>query len=126
MLVFLCLDRSLLNNRFASKGRDQWIRGMVKGLSLEGGSGVVVLDPLDVQTEYSRVQDRISISVTTSDVSMRLSFNVIRLILRFQEDAILRFNVGGDQVVSRCTHFDRIWVNASTGLLLQCFNFPRN
>lgn len=86
---------------------------MVKGLKVEGGSGLVVVDPLDVSAEYACVQDKITLNLGASDISMRLSFNVLSLILRFHDDALSTFRFGGAPPLARCTHFDRIWVNSS-------------
>lgn len=86
---------------------------MVKGLTVEGGSGLVVVDPVDVSAEYACVQEKITFLAGASDISTRLSFNVLSLILRFQDDAFSTFKFGGAQALSRCTHFDRIWVNVS-------------
>ncbi|KAG0568137.1 hypothetical protein KC19_7G189300 [Ceratodon purpureus] len=97
----------------ASKGNDKWIKGMVKGLTVEGGSGLVVVDPLDVSAEYACVQEKITLTAGASDISTRLSFNVLSLILRFQDDAFSTFKFGVAPALSRCTHFDRIWVNVS-------------
>ncbi|KAG0559465.1 hypothetical protein KC19_10G107200 [Ceratodon purpureus] len=97
----------------ASKGNDKWIKGVVKGLTVEGGSGLVVVDPLDASAEYSCVQEKITLAAGVSDISTRLTFNVLSLILRFQEDALSTFKLGGAPALARCTHFDRIWVNAT-------------
>lgn len=101
--------------RVASKGNDQWVKGHIKSLSIEGGSGIVVVDPLDVTGDYTCVQDKTSMTITTSDISMRLSFNVISLVLRFHQDAVSTFRFRDADPVLPCTHFDRIWVT-NTGL----------
>lgn len=102
-------------DRLATKGKDQWIRGQIKNLSIEGGSGIVVVDPLDVTGEYTCVQDKTSMIIGTTDISMRLSFNVISLVLRFHQDAVSTFRFRDAYPVLPCTHFDRIWVT-NTGL----------
>lgn len=99
--------------RYASKGKDRWIKGNVKSLTIEGGSGIVVVDPLDVTGEYSCVQDKTSMLVVSSDISMRLSYNVISLVLRIQQDAASTFYFGDARPVLPCTHFDRILVTNS-------------
>jgi vacuolar protein sorting-associated protein 13A/C len=103
----------MVHFRIASKGNDKWIKGMVKGLTVEGGSGLVVVDPLDVTAEYACVQEKITLAAGASDISTRLSFNVLSLILRFQDDAFSTFKFGAAPALARCTHFDRIWVNVS-------------
>lgn len=99
--------------RIASKGDDKWIKGMVKRLTVEGGSGRVVVDSLDASAEYSCVQEKISLTVGVSDISTPLSFNVLSLILRFRDDAFSTFKFGGAPALAQCTHSDRIWVNVS-------------
>jgi vacuolar protein sorting-associated protein 13A/C len=99
--------------RIASKGNDKWIKGIVKGLTVEGGSGLVVVDPLEASAEYSCVQEKITLTAVVSDISTRLTFSVLSLILRFQDDAFSTFKLGAAPALARCTHFDRIWVNAS-------------
>lgn len=99
--------------RVASKGDDRWIKGLVKGLTVEGGSGLVVVDPLDASAEYACVQEKITLTAGVSDISTRLSFNVLSLILRFQDDAFSTLKFGTAPALARCTHFDRIWVNVS-------------
>lgn len=112
--MFSLLVRLLwCTHRIASKGNDKWIKGMVKGLTVEGGSGLVVVDPLDISADYSCVQDKITLFAGATDISMRLSFNVLSLILRFHDDAFSTFRFGGAPALARCTHFDRIWVNVS-------------
>ncbi|PTQ34792.1 hypothetical protein MARPO_0076s0036 [Marchantia polymorpha] len=101
------------NLMYASKGKDRWIKGNVKSLTIEGGSGIVVVDPLDVTGEYSCVQDKTSMLVVSSDISMRLSYNVISLVLRIQQDAASTFYFGDARPVLPCTHFDRILVTNS-------------
>lgn len=99
--------------RVKSKGNDKWIKGVAKGLTVEGGSGLVVVDPLDASAEYECVQEKITLTAVISGISTRLTFNVLSLILRFQDDAFSTFKLGAAPVLARCTHFDRIWVNAS-------------
>ncbi|CAM6102066.1 unnamed protein product [Calypogeia fissa] len=98
------------NLMLASKGKDQWVRGHIKSLSIEGGSGIVVVDPLDVTGDYTCIQDKTSMTIATSDISMRLSFNVISLFLRFHQDSVSTFRFRDAAPVLPCTHFDRIWV----------------
>ncbi len=86
----------------------------MKGLTIEGGSGLVVVDPVDISAEYACVQDRMTMMVAVSDISMRLSFSVISLVLRFHDDALSTFHLAGMSPLSRCTHFDRIWANISS------------
>ncbi|XP_024542530.1 uncharacterized protein LOC9648284 isoform X1 [Selaginella moellendorffii] len=98
------------NLMFALKGENRWVRSFVKGLSVENSSGVMILDPLDISAEYVCAQGKSNILVTASDVFLRPSFNVMRLVMRLHSDAVARFHLDRG-VIHRCTHFDRIWVN---------------
>ncbi|KAH9312827.1 hypothetical protein KI387_027862 [Taxus chinensis] len=99
------------NLMYATKENDRWVRGLVKGLTVESGSGLDMLDPVDISGEYSCVQDKTSISVITTDIYIHLSFSVLRLLLRLQDEAVAALQFGSANVISCCTHFDRIWVD---------------
>ncbi|KAL2613699.1 hypothetical protein R1flu_025391 [Riccia fluitans] len=101
------------NVMYASKGSDKWIKGNVKSLTIEGGSGIVVVDPLDLSAEYAHRPEKTSLLVTSSDISTRLSYNVISLVLRIHQDAMSTFYFRDAYPVLPCTHFDRIWVTNS-------------
>ncbi|KAL3679175.1 hypothetical protein R1sor_022131 [Riccia sorocarpa] len=101
------------NVMYASKGREKWIKGNVKSLMVEGGSGIVVVDPLDLSAEYTCKPEKTSILVTSSEISTRLSYNVISLVLRIHQDAMSTFYFRDAYPVLPCTHFDRIWVTSS-------------
>eukprot|EP01018_Ginkgo_biloba_P025446 Gb_15429 [translate_table: standard] len=99
------------NLMYATKENDSWIRALVKGLTVESGSGLVVVDPVDMSGEYTCVQDKSSLSVITTDIYIHLSFSVLRLLLRLQDEAVAALQFGSANALSRCTHFDRIWVD---------------
>lgn len=100
-----------LNLMYAYKDGDTWIRGHVKRFSVDSGSGLSVVDPMVISTEYACVKEKTSLMVKTSDISACLSFSLMRLLLRLHNDALSTFQFGGGYVLSRCSHFDRIWLN---------------
>jgi len=59
------------------------------------------------------IAGKITLTAVVSDISTRLTFSVLSLILHFQDDAFSTFKLGAVPALARCTHFDRIWVNAS-------------
>ncbi|XP_059076567.1 uncharacterized protein LOC131042467 isoform X2 [Cryptomeria japonica] len=99
------------NLMYAAKESDRWVRGLVKGLTVESGSGLAMLDPVDISGEYSCVQDKTSISVITTDIYIHLSFSILRLLQRLQDEAVAALQFGSANVISSCTHFNRIWVD---------------
>lgn len=100
-----------INLMYAAKENDIWIRAFVKGLTVESGSGLVVLDPVDISGEYTCVQDKTSVSVMTTDIYVHLSLSVLRLLLRLQDETVAALQFGSANALSRCTHFDRIWID---------------
>lgn len=97
--------------RFASKEDDTWIRGLVKDLTVEAGSGLVVLDPVDVSGGYTSVKDKMNISVVSTDIYVHLSLGVISLLFNLQSQASAALQFGNTDPLAPCTNFDRIWVS---------------
>lgn len=100
-----------INLMYAAKENDRWIRAFVKGLTVESGSGLAVLDPVDISGEYTCVQDKTNVSVMTTDIYVHLSLSVLRLLLRLQDETVSALQFGSANALSRCTHFDRIWID---------------
>ncbi|KAG8370579.1 hypothetical protein BUALT_Bualt14G0131800 [Buddleja alternifolia] len=96
---------------YASKEDDKWIRGLLKDLTVEAGSGLVVLDPVDVSGGYTSVKDKTNISLMSSDIYAHLSLGVISLLLNLQSQASTALQFGNADPLSPCTNFDRIWVS---------------
>ncbi|KAM7259519.1 hypothetical protein ACFE04_015260 [Oxalis oulophora] len=68
-------------DRYASKENDTWIRGLLKDLTVEAGSGLVILDPVDMSGGY-----------TCTQVASALQF-------------------GNANPLAPCTNFDQLWVS---------------
>ncbi|XP_071939359.1 uncharacterized protein [Coffea arabica] len=96
---------------YASKESDTWIRGLLKDLSLEAGSGLIILDPVDISGGYTSVKDKMNISVTSTDICVHLSLSVLSLLLNLQGQATAALQFGNADPLSPCTNFDRIWVS---------------
>uniref|UniRef100_A0A175YPS3 Uncharacterized protein n=1 Tax=Daucus carota subsp. sativus TaxID=79200 RepID=A0A175YPS3_DAUCS len=95
---------------YASKENDIWIRALFKDLTMEAGSGLIILDPVDISGGYTSVKDKTNISVISTDIYVHLSLSVISLILNLQNQAAAALQYGDADLLSPCTRFDRIWV----------------
>lgn len=63
------------------------------------------------------MKDKTSISISASDVSVQLSFSLMRLLLHVHSNVVSTFQFGGAHILSRCSHFERIWVNTGIDYL---------
>ncbi|KAH6757936.1 calcium-dependent lipid-binding family protein [Perilla frutescens var. hirtella] len=110
---------------FASKEDDRWIRALVKDLSVEAGSGLVVLDPMDVSGGFTSVKDKMNISIVSTDIYAHLSLGVISLLLNLQSQASAALQFGNTDPLALCTNFDRIWVSPKENGRLSNLTFWR-
>lgn len=78
---------------------------------MEAGSGLVVLDPVDVSGGYTSVKDKTNISLVSTDIHAHLSLSVISLLLNLKSQASTALQFGNADPLSPCTNFDRIWVS---------------
>ena len=92
----------------------------MKDLTVEAGSGLVILDPVDISGGYTSVKDKTSISVISSDIFIHLSLSVISLGLHLKNQATEALQFGNSSPLASCTNFDRIWV-ARKGLSRSCY-----
>lgn len=98
-------------NRYASKENDTWIRALVKDFTIEAGSGLVILDPVDVSGGYTSVKDKTNMSLVTTDICIHLSLSAISLILNLQSQAVEAMMFGNAVPLVACTNFDKLWVS---------------
>ncbi|KAI8561923.1 hypothetical protein RHMOL_Rhmol04G0379800 [Rhododendron molle] len=96
---------------YAAKENDTWIRALVKDLTVETGSGLTVLDPVDVSGGYTSVKDKTNVSLVSTDVYIHLSLSVISLLLNLQTQASAAIQFGNMDPLAPCTNFDRLWVS---------------
>ncbi|KAK7363427.1 hypothetical protein VNO77_05570 [Canavalia gladiata] len=107
-LIRAKLDLSFM---YASKEKDTWIRALVKDFIVEAGSGLVILDPVDLSGGYTSVKDKTNISLLSTDICVHLSLSAISLILNLQSQASAALNFGNATPLVQCTNYDRIWVS---------------
>ncbi|KAK6930330.1 Vacuolar protein sorting-associated protein 13, DH-like domain [Dillenia turbinata] len=96
---------------YASKESDTWIRALVKDLTIEAGSGIVVLDPVDISGGYTSVKDKTNMSILSTDIHFHLSLGVISLVLNLQHQASAALQFGNGNPLAPCISFDRLWVS---------------
>ncbi|KAF3970469.1 hypothetical protein CMV_005848 [Castanea mollissima] len=102
------LDLSFM---YASKENDTWIRALVKDLTVEAGSGFIILDPVDISGGYTSVKDKTNISLISTDICIHLSLSAISVILNLQKQAAAALEFGNAIPLAPCTNFDRLWVS---------------
>ncbi|KAL1372338.1 hypothetical protein AAHE18_01G196400 [Arachis hypogaea] len=107
-LIRAKLDMSFM---YASKGKDSWIRTLVKDFTLEAGSGLVILDPVDISGGYTSVKDKTNISLLSTDICVHLSLSAATLILNLQSQASAALSFGNATPLVQCSNYDRIWVS---------------
>ncbi|XP_062108869.1 uncharacterized protein LOC133819601 isoform X1 [Humulus lupulus] len=102
------LDLSFM---YASKENDTWIRALVKDLTVEAGSGLIVLYPVDISGGYTSVKEKTNMSLISTNICIHLSLSVISLMLNLQNQAFAALQFGNIIPLAPCTNFDRIWVS---------------
>lgn len=83
----------------------------MKDLTIEAGSGLVVLDPVDISGGYTSVKDKTNMSLLSTDICFHLSLSAISLISNLQSQATAALQYGNTAPLVPCTNFDRIWVS---------------
>jgi vacuolar protein sorting-associated protein 13A/C len=97
--------------RYASQEDGTWIRALLKDLTLEAGSGLVVLSPVDVSGGYTSVKDKTNMSLSSTDINLHLSLSVISLLLNLQNQVTGALQFGDAIPLAPCTNFERLWVS---------------
>ncbi|CAL5058295.1 unnamed protein product [Urochloa decumbens] len=94
---------------YASKEKDIWARSVVKDLTIEAGSGLLVLEPVDVSWKYTSINEKANIVLTSTDVCIHLSLSVASLMLKLQNQTLAALQFGNISPLVSCTNFNRIW-----------------
>lgn len=102
------LDLSFM---YASKGNDTWIRALVKDLTVESGSGLIILDPVDISGGYTSIKDKTTVSLISTNIYIHLSLGAISVILNLQNQAAAALQFGNAIPLAPCTSFDQLWVS---------------
>ncbi|XP_050216889.1 uncharacterized protein LOC126667840 isoform X2 [Mercurialis annua] len=104
---------------YASKDNDTWVRALVKDLTVEAGSGLMILSPVDISGGYTSLKEKTNISVISTDICFHLSLSTISLILNLQNHATAALQFGNATPLAPCINYDQIWVSPKE-------NGPRN
>jgi len=102
---------SRLLYRYASKENDTWARSLVKDLTVEAGSGLVIIEPVDISGGYTSLKDKTNITVVSTDICIHLSLSVVSLLLQLQEQATSALQFGNVNPLASCANFKRVWVS---------------
>lgn len=97
--------------RYASQEDGTWIRALLKDLTIEAGSGLVVLSPVDILGGYTSVKEKTNMSLSSTDIHLHLSLSVISLLLNLQNQVADALQFGDANPLTSCTNFERIWVS---------------
>lgn len=108
--LFLCIFTDSVY-RYASKENDTWARSLVKDLTVESGSGLLVLAPVNISAGYTSVKEKTNISITSTDICIHLSLSVASLLLKLQNEALSALQFGNINPLASCSNFKRIWVS---------------
>ncbi|KAJ6768459.1 hypothetical protein OIU74_022180, partial [Salix koriyanagi] len=100
-----------LSFMYASKENDTWIRALVKDLTVEAGSGLMILDPVDISGGYTSVKEKTNMSLISTDICVHLSLSAISLLLNLLDQATTALQFGNAIPLAPCTNFDRVWVS---------------
>ncbi|KAL6841988.1 hypothetical protein ACP4OV_028188 [Aristida adscensionis] len=94
---------------YASKEKDIWARSAFKDLTIEAGSGLVVIEPVDVSWKYTSVNEKTNIALVSTDVCIHLSLSVASLLLKLQSQTLAALQFGNISPLVSCTNFKRVW-----------------
>uniref|UniRef100_A0ACD5YZI2 Uncharacterized protein n=1 Tax=Avena sativa TaxID=4498 RepID=A0ACD5YZI2_AVESA len=97
---------------YASKEKDIWARSVVKDLTIEAGSGLLVLEPVDFSWKYTSVSEKTNIILTTSEICIHLSLSVASLLLKLQNQTLAALQFGNINPLVSCTNFKRVWTSS--------------
>lgn len=79
---------------------------------VEAGSGLIILDPVDISAGYTSVREKISISLLSSDICIHLSLSALSLVMNLLNQASVAMQFGNTNPLAPCTNFDRLWVSS--------------
>ncbi|KAL5782083.1 hypothetical protein ACOSP7_007112 [Xanthoceras sorbifolium] len=100
-----------LSFMYASKGNDTWIRALLKHLTIEAGSGLIILEPVDISGGYTSVKEKTNMSLISTDICIHLSLSAISLLLNLHSQAAEALQFGNTVPLVPCTNFDQVWVS---------------
>lgn len=98
--------------RYAYKESDTWIRTLVKDLTLESGTGLTILDAVDISGGYTSVKDKTNVSIISTDICIHLSLSIITLVLNLQSQAASALQFRNANPLALCTNFECLRVSS--------------
>ncbi|XP_044485071.1 uncharacterized protein LOC123210663 isoform X2 [Mangifera indica] len=100
-----------LSFRYASKENDTWIHALLKDLIIEAGSGLIILDPVDISGGYTSGKKKTNMSLMSTDVFLHLSLGVLSLLLNLHSQVATALQFGNMVPLASCTNFNQIWMS---------------
>lgn len=92
---------------------------------MEAGSGLLVLEPVDVSWKYTSVSEKTNVILTSTDVCIHLSLSVASLLLKLQDQTFAALQFGNINPLVSCTNFKRVWTSPKgTCLFVPLFSIP--
>jgi vacuolar protein sorting-associated protein 13A/C len=84
---------------------------VVKDLTIEAGSGLLVLEPVEFSWKYTSVGAKTNIILTSSEICIHLSLSVASLLLKLQNQTLAALQFGNIIPLVSCTNFKRVWTS---------------
>lgn len=82
----------------------------MKALTVEAGSGLIILDPVDISGGYTSVKEKTNISLVATDICIHISLSAISLVLNLHSQVAAALQFGNAAPLAPCTNFDQVWV----------------
>lgn len=82
----------------------------MKALTVEAGSGLIILDPVDISGGYTSVKEKTNISLVATDICIHISLSAISLVLNLHSQVAAALQFGNAVPLAPCTNFDQVWV----------------
>lgn len=98
-------------SRYVSKENDTWIHALLKDLIIEAGSGLIILDPVDISGGYTSGKKKTNMSLMSTDVFLHLSLGVLSLLLNLHSQVATALQFGNMVPLASCTNFNQIWMS---------------
>lgn len=83
----------------------------MKDLTIEAGSGLIILDPVDISIGYTSVKKKTKMSLISTDICIRLSLSALSLLLNLHSQVTTALQFGNVIPLASCTNFDQIWMS---------------
>ena len=82
---------------------------------MESSTSLSVVDPFDTDLQYSDLGGVQTGSARTTNLTATLTYNVIRLANRLQQDYHSFLQITSQEFTAGCTEFYKVWVQPGEG-----------